>query len=122
VEREFAVEAYFCNGCSVIATQRSFRAHFSIAPRGRVPGRQSIFSWVKNFRENDCVMKKKPDLPRTPRSPENIDMVRASVLQSPQRSARKHAAAVGLSALFFEANPARRTGISPIQNGWGAGA
>ncbi|QQP37631.1 Transposable element Tc3 transposase [Caligus rogercresseyi] len=33
-ERAFAVEAYFSNHQSVIATQRSFRTHFNVAPRG----------------------------------------------------------------------------------------
>lgn len=97
VERAFAVEAYFSSGRSIIATQRAFRTRFNIAPRGRVPGRQSIVLWVNNFRETGDLKKKKPGLPRTARSPQNIDMVRLSVLRSPQRSARKHAAAVGLS-------------------------
>lgn len=58
-ERAFAVETYFSNGRSIIATQRAFRTHFNIAPRGRVPGRQSIVSWVNNFRETGDVKKKK---------------------------------------------------------------
>lgn len=97
-QRAFAVEAYFSNGHSIIATQRAIRNRFNIAPRGRVPGRQSILSWVSTFRETGDVRKKKPGLPRTARSAENIELVRRSVLQSPQRSARKHASAVGLSA------------------------
>ncbi|KAL1488966.1 hypothetical protein ABEB36_014749 [Hypothenemus hampei] len=97
VERAFAVEAFFSNGHSIIATQRAFRTRFNIAPRGRVPDRRSIVSWVANFREIGDVKKKKPGLPRTARSPQNIDMVRRSVIQSPLRSARKHAAALGLS-------------------------
>jgi hypothetical protein len=45
-QRAFAVEAYFSNGRSIITTQRAFRAHFNIAARARVPGRQSIVtSW-----------------------------------------------------------------------------
>ena len=98
LERAFAVEAYFSSGRSIFATQRAFRRHFNIAPRGRVPGRQSIVLWVKNFRESGDVKKKKPGLPRTARSPENIEAVRQSVLRSPRRSARKHASALGLSA------------------------
>jgi hypothetical protein len=89
VQRAFAVEAYFSNGRSIIATQRAFRVHFNIAPCGRVPGRQSIVSWVNNFRETGDVKKKKPGLPRTLRTPQNIDLVRLSVLRSPRRSTRQ---------------------------------
>ncbi|KAL1509836.1 hypothetical protein ABEB36_004513 [Hypothenemus hampei] len=59
VERAFAVEAFFSNGHSIIATQRAFRTRFNIAPRGRVPDRRSIVSWVANFREIGDVKKKK---------------------------------------------------------------
>jgi hypothetical protein len=55
VQRAFAVEAYFSNGGSIIATQRAFRVHFNNAPRGRIPGRQSIVSWVNYFRETGDV-------------------------------------------------------------------
>ena len=58
VERAFAVEAYFSNGRSIIATQRALHTHFNIAPRGRVPGRQSIISWVNHFRVTGDVKKK----------------------------------------------------------------
>jgi hypothetical protein len=87
VQRAFAVEAYFRNGRSIIATQRAFRAHFNIAPR--VPGRQSIVSWVNNFRKTGDVKKKKPGLPRTVRTPQNIDLVRQSVLRSTRHSTQR---------------------------------
>ena len=98
LERAFAVETFFSCGRSIVATQRAFRRHFNIALHGRVPGRQSIVSWVNNFRETDDVKKKKPGLPRTARSPQNIEAMRQSVLRSPRQSARKHASALGLSA------------------------
>ncbi|CAE1176214.1 unnamed protein product [Acanthosepion pharaonis] len=47
LERAFAVEASFSSCLSIVATQRAFRRHFNIAPRGRVPGRQSIVSWTQ---------------------------------------------------------------------------
>ena len=75
LERAFAVEAFFSSGRSIVAMQRAFRRHFNIAPRGCVPGRQSIISWVNNFRETGNVKKKKPGLPRTARSPQNIEAV-----------------------------------------------
>ncbi|KAG1656620.1 hypothetical protein GQR58_023807 [Nymphon striatum] len=45
---------YFSTGRSIITTQRAFRTHFKIAPRGRVPGWQSIVSWVNNFMGEFC--------------------------------------------------------------------
>ncbi|QQP52108.1 Transposable element Tc3 transposase [Caligus rogercresseyi] len=41
-ERTFAVEAYFSNRQSIVATQRTFRNGFNVAPRGPVPDRKSI--------------------------------------------------------------------------------
>ena len=58
LERAFAVEAFFSSGRSIVATQRAFRRHFNIAPRGHVPGRQSIVSWVNNFRKTGDVKEK----------------------------------------------------------------
>ncbi|KAJ4425916.1 hypothetical protein ANN_27542 [Periplaneta americana] len=48
----------------------------------------------KQHQETGDVKKRKPGLPRIARSPQNFDMVRLSVVRSPQRSA----AAFGLSA------------------------
>ena len=42
-------------------------------------------------------LKKRRGRPRTSRTPENIEAVRRSVLQSPRRSARKHASVLGIS-------------------------
>lgn len=72
-QRAFAVEAYFCNGHSVVATQRAFRTRFNIHPAGPVPRRQSIVSWVDTFRESGSVAKKAqevnglPELKKTSR-------------------------------------------------------
>ena len=46
VERAYAVEAYFSSGKSIIATQRAFRRHFSIAPRGRVPDQFELVGFL----------------------------------------------------------------------------
>uniref|UniRef100_A0A0K8T774 DUF4817 domain-containing protein n=1 Tax=Lygus hesperus TaxID=30085 RepID=A0A0K8T774_LYGHE len=54
-QRAFAVETFFSNGRSFVATQRAFRAHFDIPPGGRVPGRQSISNWVDTFRMSFSV-------------------------------------------------------------------
>lgn len=96
-QRAFAVEAYFSNGHSVVATQRAFRIRYNIHPAGPVPGRQSIVSWVDTFREIGSVAKKGPGGQRTSRTPENVERVRESFLRSPRRSARRHAAALGIS-------------------------
>lgn len=95
-QRAFAVEAYFSNGHSIVATQRAFRTHFNIAPRGPVPGRQSIVTWVDTFRRSGSVANRRVRVPSV-RSPENVEAVRQSILESPRRSARKHSAALGIS-------------------------
>lgn len=96
-ERAFAVEAYFSSGCSVIATQRAFRNRFNLAPLAPVPDRKSIVTWVTTFRQTASATRRRTGVPRPIRSPENIEAVRASMLRSPRRSARKHASALGLS-------------------------
>ena len=96
-ERAFACEAYFSNGRSIIATQRAFRTRFNIHPARPVPGRQSIVSWVNSFRESGSVTKTGSGGHQTARTPENVERVRRSFLRSPRRSARRHAAALGMS-------------------------
>ena len=93
-QRAFAIEAYFLNGK---LTQRAFRNRFNIASLGPVLDQKSILLWVKTFRETGTASSRKTEAPRRVRSPENIEAVRASILQSPRRSARKHAAALGIS-------------------------
>ena len=95
--RAFAVEAYFGNGRSIVATQRAFRARFIIPPRSSIPGRNSILSWIIAFHESGSIVKRRLGAVRTARTPENVERVIQSFLQSPRRSARKHAAALRLS-------------------------
>ncbi|XP_069594588.1 bromodomain-containing protein 7 isoform X2 [Ranitomeya imitator] len=96
-ERSFCVEAYFSNAHSIIAVQRAFRLQFAVPPRGRVPGRQSIVNWVNAFRTagNVSCVRRGPE--RRITTPQNIERVRAAVLQSPKRSARKQSFALGIS-------------------------
>ena len=56
-ERAFAVEAYFSNDGSIIATQRVFRTQFNIRTGAPLPGRQSIALWVNTFRVSGNVEK-----------------------------------------------------------------
>ena len=96
--RTFAVEQLFRNNDSVIQVQRLFRQHFNIDRHGSVPKRDTILRWVHAFRTTGSVMKKKPSgLPRSVRTPENIERVREAVTTSPQRSARRQAAALQIS-------------------------
>ncbi|GBN09707.1 hypothetical protein AVEN_51333-1 [Araneus ventricosus] len=54
--------------------------------------------WVDNFRETgSCLKRKSPGRPRHVRTPENVAAVRDAETQSPRRSARKQASALGLS-------------------------
>jgi len=96
-QRAFAVETYFSQIHSIVAVQRAFRTRYQIPPQDRVPDRKSILLWVENFRGMGSVSKKRRGRPRTSRTPENIEAVRRSILQSPRCSARKHASALGIS-------------------------
>ena len=96
-ERAFACEAFFSNGCSIIATQRTFRRRFNIPPAGRVPGRQSIVLWVEAFRSSGSVKKTGSGGHQTAGTTEKMEMVREAVLRSTRCSAREHAAALAIS-------------------------
>ena len=82
-ERAFAVEVYFSNGRSIIATRRAFRTRFNIRIGIPLPGWQSIVLWVNTFRVSGNVKEKHK------RPAKNV--------RTPRRSARKHAAALGIS-------------------------
>jgi transposase len=95
--RGFVVEAYYENSRSLIATQRAFRTRFAIGRNASVPDRKTILLWVSNLRATGSTLKRKsPGRPRTVRTPENVEAVRASI--QPPRSARKHAMALGISS------------------------
>ena len=97
--RSFVVETFFTNSGSITATQRLFRTHFKLGRHDPVPSRNTILLWIKNFRKNGSALKRRSTgRPRTSTTPENAMAVKASVQQSPQRSARKHAAALRISA------------------------
>lgn len=96
--RAFIVETFFKTNESVTATQRAFRVHFRLRRHDPMPSRNTILLWVSNFRAGGSALKQKiPGRPLSARTPENIAAVRASVEQSPRRSARKHAAALRFS-------------------------
>jgi len=96
-ERAFAFKAYFSSGCSVIETQHAFWNRFHLAQLAPIPDRKSIVTWVITFRQTASATKRRTGVPRSVRSPENIEAVKASILRSPRRYARKPASALGLS-------------------------
>ena len=88
---------YTENNRSVIETQREFRRHFALGLKS-VPDRKTILIWIPNLRATGSTQKKKsPGRPRTVRTPENVEAVRASIPKSPKRSTRKHATAMSIS-------------------------
>jgi hypothetical protein len=95
----FVVEAYYENNPSVIMTQRAFHTRFALGRNESVPYQKTILLWISNLRATDSTLKRKsPGRPRTVRTPENVEAVRASNQQSPKRSTCKHAMALGISS------------------------
>lgn len=70
---------------------RALRIRYEIPPRNTVPHLKYHSLWMNHFRAYSSVFQKRDGAQRTVRSPENIDRVRRSILQSPKRFVRKHA-------------------------------
>lgn len=88
---------FYANGESVTQTQRDFRAHFNVARHGAIPDRNTILRWIHNVNTTGSLLKKKPPGPaRTVSTPETVERVRLATVQSPSRSIRKRASALGL--------------------------
>ncbi|GFW57591.1 DUF4817 domain-containing protein [Trichonephila clavipes] len=77
--RTLVVEVYFSNGRSVNAVQRSFRHHFDIPPRDRVPDRKCVLMRVDAFRAKINVSKERNGARKTIGAPENVEPVRVSI-------------------------------------------
>ena len=93
------VEAYCENNRSVIATQGAFRTRFALGRNASVPDRKTILLWISHLRATGSTLKRKsPGRPRTIRTPENVEAVRASIQKSPNPSARKLAMALEKSS------------------------
>jgi transposase-like protein len=96
--RAFIVEMFFKNGKSVIVTQRKFCLHFNVSCHWRIQSWNTILLWVHDVHTMACATKKKHGgSERTVRSPENVEVVRNTVDQSPRRSAVRHAQGLRLS-------------------------
>ena len=97
--RAFVIEEFVKNGESVVATQRSFRRHFSLNRHDPVPTGKTIHRWVFNFRQTSSALnRRRSGRPRTRTAQENVTAVADSIEQSPRRSIRKHAFALHMSA------------------------
>lgn len=98
-QRGFVVETFFKNGESIVAMQRAFRRQFNLNRKDCVPDSKTIRKWISNVKTTGSAVPKKPaGRPKSVRTPQNIEAVRASIEQSPTRSARKHAVALGISS------------------------
>ncbi|XP_039295229.1 uncharacterized protein LOC120353885 [Nilaparvata lugens] len=96
--RGFAVRAYYENNKSVIATQRAFRRQFNIPRNNAVPNANTIRSWIRQMEETGSTLKTNTHCRRKSiRTPENVQRVRTAFEQSPERSARRHSLALGIS-------------------------
>ena len=96
--RAILVETYFKCGDSVIASQRQFRSHFGVGRHGRVLNSKTILLWIRNFRQISSALKREsPGRPRSVQTPKTIAAVRHALTTSPQRSAARHALALGVS-------------------------
>lgn len=97
-QRGFAVRTYFEKNRSVIATQRAFRRRFNIPRNNNIPNGNTIRSWVRQLEETGSTLGRGTHgRRRSIRTPENVQLVRAAIEQSPTRSARRHAVALGIS-------------------------
>jgi hypothetical protein len=74
--RIFVFETFNQTGSSVVCMQHRFHTHFNVGLHGAVPCRNTILTWVKNFRTTRSV---RPGTARggdqTLRTPENIKRV-----------------------------------------------
>ena len=117
VHRGFAVRAYFENNQYVIATQRAFRQRFNIPRNIAVPKVNTIRSWVRQLEATGSILRRDAHgQRRSIRTPENVEMVRAAIVQSPRRSASKHARCFGNLRTQFEEDSAHGFEFPSLQN------
>ena len=58
-QRAFVVTEFSITG-SVTKVLRSYRTHFNLKRRDRVPNRKTIHRWVNKFKETGYILKNKP--------------------------------------------------------------
>lgn len=81
----FSMEMYFSHGHSIVAVEHAFCLNYGIPPRAAVPDQKSVVSRVAAFRTTGSVARKRLGARRTVRTPERIEAVCVSILQSPRR-------------------------------------
>ena len=82
--RAFVIEEFVKNDESVVATQRSFRRHFSLNRHDPVPTGKTIHRWVSKFRQTSSALNRRRfGRPRTTTVQENVTAVADSIEQSP---------------------------------------
>lgn len=90
--RALAVEAYFSNRCSVIAMQARLLKSFQCIPAGFWTRPEINCYMGHNVQVNrGCDKSKNWNSLASITTPQNIEAMRDSTLQSPRRSARRHA-------------------------------
>lgn len=95
--RKSTVRTFFENSLSVINTQRAFRRHFNIPIGVNVPHGNAIRRWARVLKNTgSTAIPRTIGRPRTVKTPENVNLVKAAIEQSPSCSARKHAIALGM--------------------------
>ena len=101
--RVFGIEQFFFRNNDSVVTVRLFRRQFNVARDGAIPDRNTILQWVESFRTTGSVMKRTSSgRPRTTRTPENVESVRRSVIESPWRFTRRRASILGLSRRLLQ--------------------
>jgi len=93
----FAIKSFYKNNDSYVAAQREFCKKFGIHRNSKVPSAHAIKTWVNYFEETGSTVKKKGGSVKTVCTPQNIDTVRASFVQSPHQLAVRHSKKLGLS-------------------------
>lgn len=102
VHRAFMIEAYFKSNDSYTIARRRFCANFNIRRVEDAPSKNLVKSWVRRFRATSSALNVKPrGRPRTATAPENVEAVRAAVIQNPSGSVRKTSQVVRMRKSSF---------------------
>ena len=80
-ERAFAVKAFYKNGDSFVIAQHEFLIEFRIHRKRTIPSAHAIKTQVRNFEATGSTLKKKGSSVKTVRTPENIAVVRETILK-----------------------------------------
>lgn len=97
-QRAFCVKHYYKNGDSCAIVRRLFRREFKLHDLNQCPKESVIRSWVRKFETTGSTLKQQPaGRPRSTRTEDTIEQVRASVQRNPGLSTRKRSAELTVS-------------------------